>query len=80
MGSLRQRNGQLFFDFRFQGVRCREQTTLSDTQGNRKKLVPILERIEAAIKLGTFHFITQDTKARPQKGPFVKRGCLPVLA
>ena len=60
MGSIRQRNGQLFFDFRFQGVRCREQTTLSDTQGNRKKLVPILERIEAAIKLGTFHFITQE--------------------
>ena len=56
MGSIRQRNGQLFFDFRFRGVRCREQTALSDTPGNRKKLNPILERIEAAIKLGTFRY------------------------
>ena len=54
MGSIRERSGLLFFDFRYKGVRCREQTTLSDTVGNRKKLAPILERIEASIKLGTF--------------------------
>lgn len=46
----------LFFDFRFKGVRCREQTIINDTAGNRKKLIPILERIEASIKLGTFRY------------------------
>ncbi|PNU18834.1 hypothetical protein C2E25_15455 [Geothermobacter hydrogeniphilus] len=56
MGSLRQRNGLLFFDFRYQGVRCREQTTLPDTPGNRRKLEPILARIEQSIKLGTFKY------------------------
>lgn len=56
MGSLRERKGLLFFDFRYKGVRCREQTALSDTAGNRKKLNPILERIEASIKLGTFRY------------------------
>ena len=56
MGSLRERKGLLFFDFRYKGIRCREQTALSDTAGNRKKLAPILERIESTIKLGTFRY------------------------
>lgn len=29
-------NGMLFFDFRYQGVRCREYTVLPDTAANRK--------------------------------------------
>ena len=35
MGSIRARmdNGLLFFDFRFQGQRCREQTLLENTPG-----------------------------------------------
>lgn len=56
MPSIRSRvdNGLLFFDFRFQGDRCREQTLLSDTPANRKKLEKVLAKIEAEIAAGTF--------------------------
>lgn len=56
MGSVRTRKNALFFDFRFLGERCREQTTLPDTKANRKKLETILARIEAEIILGTFDY------------------------
>lgn len=58
MASIRKRddNGQLFIDFRYKGLRCREQTALSDTPANRKKLGKVLERIEAEIKFGTFDY------------------------
>jgi integrase len=58
MGSIRSRSGKLFFDFRYRGVRCREQTKLSDTPANRKRATNILERIEAEILVGTFDYIT----------------------
>ncbi|HET6421317.1 MAG TPA: DUF3596 domain-containing protein [Geobacteraceae bacterium] len=56
MGSIRPRkeNGLLMFDFRYQGVRCREQTTLADNKENRSKIEKVLKRIEAEITLGTF--------------------------
>lgn len=58
MGSVRARkeSGLLFFDFRFQGVRCRELTTLSDTPENRRKMEKVLKKIEAEIILGTFEY------------------------
>ena len=56
MGSVRTRKDTLFFDFRFLGERCREQTTLPDTKPNRKRLETILARIEAEITLGTFEY------------------------
>ena len=58
MPSMRNRadNGLLFFDFRFQGDRCREQTLLSDTPANRKKLEKVLARIDAEIAAGTFAY------------------------
>ena len=57
MGSVRAReNGQLFFDFRYRGHRCREQTTLKDTRANRKRLEQVLRKIEAEIELGTFDY------------------------
>ncbi len=58
MGSIRKRsdNGCLFFDFRFQGQRCREQTALQDSPGNRKNLSKILQRIEEEITSGTFEY------------------------
>jgi integrase len=58
MGSIRARpqNGKLFFDFRYRGQRCREQTALDDTPANRKKAKQVLERIEAEITLGTFDY------------------------
>ncbi len=58
MGKIvaRKETGNLFFDFRYLGKRCREQTALADTPANRKKLQKLLERIEAEITLGTFDY------------------------
>ncbi len=56
MSSIRQRNGQLFFDFRYCGVRCRELTTLTDTLANRHKMESVLKKIEFEISLGTFNY------------------------
>lgn len=56
--SVRAESGNLYFDFRFRGKRCREQTTLTDNAPNRKRLQKILDRIEAEITLGTFDYAT----------------------
>lgn len=58
MGKIVERpeTGKLFFDFRYGGKRCREQTTLDSTPANRKKLESILKRLEAEITLGTFEY------------------------
>ena len=56
MGSIRARGKLLFIDFRYRGTRCREQTKLTDTPANRKRLLGILERVEAEILLGTFSY------------------------
>ena len=47
---------KLYFDFRFEEVRCREYTKLNDSIENRRKLKPILKRLEAEISLGTFQY------------------------
>lgn len=58
MSSIRARkdNQLLFFDFRFKGERCREQTMLTNTASNRRKLKSVLEKIDAEITLGTFDY------------------------
>jgi integrase len=58
MGSIRSRpeTGALFMDFKFQGQRLREQTTLADNPANRKRLQKALDRIETEIALGTFDY------------------------
>ena len=57
MGSVRVRNnGTLFFDFRFQGMRCREYTLLNDSPANRKKMEKVLSKIEGEISLGGFAY------------------------
>jgi len=58
LGSIvaRPENGRLFFDFRYCGARCREQTALPDTPTNRKKLQAVLAKLEAEITLGTFEY------------------------
>lgn len=52
----RPETGKLYFDFRYRGKRCREQTALSDVPKNRKQLEKILAKIEAEITLGTFEY------------------------
>jgi len=58
VGSIKERpeSGNLFFDFRLKGKRCREQTTLTNTASNRRRLQKILDRIEAEITLGLFEY------------------------
>jgi len=56
MASVRSRKdtGLLLLDFRYRGERCREQTLLPDTPGNRERLQKLADRIERAIGQGTF--------------------------
>jgi integrase len=60
----RPETGTLYLDFFFKGKRCREQTNLPDSTGNRKKLCKILERIEAEITLGTFDYVRYFPKSK----------------
>lgn len=56
MAAVNSRDGKLYLDFRYKGIRCREQTPLRDTAENRKKLEKVLANIEQQIKLGTFDY------------------------
>ena len=56
MASVREKRGLLFFDFRHQGVRCREYTKLTDTAANRRKMESVLKKMEAEKLLGTFDY------------------------
>ena len=49
-------NHLLFLDFYYQGARCREQTALVDTAGNRRQVQALLNRIEKEIKQGRFDY------------------------
>lgn len=53
---LRSETSTLFYDFRYQGVRCREQTSLTDVPENRQCMEDLLRRIESAIRSGTFNY------------------------
>ncbi|SES78897.1 protein of unknown function [Marinobacter segnicrescens] len=53
---VRRDTNKLFVDFTFQGVRCREQTLLSDTAKNRKQLEMLIQRMEAKMLLGDFDY------------------------
>ena len=82
MGSIRARkdNGQLFFDFRFQGQRCREQTMLDDTPANRKRLDKALAAIEGEIKAGTFDYAKTFPGSRAHSRPNATALALPSAA
>jgi integrase len=58
MGSIRKHSqtGALFFDFRYQGLRCREYTALPDSTANRKKMQKMVDAIEASIAGGVFNY------------------------
>jgi integrase len=52
----RKETGKLLFDFQYQGIRCREQTTLDDTAQNRKQMEAIANKINASITLNQFNY------------------------
>lgn len=60
MGKVRTRNDNqmLFIDFYYRGTRCREQTALTDTAENRRKVQTLLNRVEKEIAQGTFDYAT----------------------
>jgi len=53
---VRKETGNLIIDFYWQGLRWREQTALSDTAANRKRLEKLLFKIDEAINFGTFNY------------------------
>jgi len=54
--TARKETGKLVIDFTFRGVRCREQTSLSDTAANRKRLLAVVVRIKSEQDAGTFSY------------------------
>lgn len=52
----RPETGTLYLDFFYQGVRCREQTSLPDTQANRHRVQALLTHIQKEIKQGAFDY------------------------
>ncbi|MDM1696078.1 site-specific integrase [Thiopseudomonas alkaliphila] len=58
MASVRARKDtqRLFIDFRYMGVRCREQTLLPDNARNRKQLELLVQKMEAQMLVGDFNY------------------------
>ena len=57
MSSVRKRSdGRLFFDFYYEGARCRELTNLTDSPENRRRMERVLAVIDAEISRGTFDY------------------------
>ena len=50
---VRAKNGKLFLDFRWRGVRCRESVDLDDTPENRRRCKAFFKIIAGEIALGT---------------------------
>lgn len=69
MGKVRARKetGKLYLDFMYQGVRCREQTALTETVANRKNVENLMMHIEAKILLGEFDYAKQFPNSRNLK-------------
>ncbi|WP_286272812.1 site-specific integrase [Thalassotalea hakodatensis] len=55
--SSRKDTKNLYFDFTFQGKRCRENTNLSDTKVNRRRLQKKLDQINAELLTGQFDYL-----------------------
>lgn len=53
---VRPETGTLYLHFHYRGVRCKEQTALPDTPGNRKAVESLAKRIDKEIRRGTFDY------------------------
>lgn len=56
MSNINERNGKLFFDFRYRGVRCREYTSLTDSAANRRRMELVMGKIEQEIARNSFDY------------------------
>lgn len=71
MSTIRTRadTGKLFVDFRHDGKRYREQTSLDDTAANRKKLGKLVKALDTALESGSFDyasFFPDSKRAQPE--------------
>ncbi|TMM47056.1 tyrosine-type recombinase/integrase [Colwellia ponticola] len=55
--SARKDTNKLYFDFSFDGRRCREKTNLIDTKINRRRLQKKLDQINAELLTGQFSYL-----------------------
>ena len=53
---VRPETGNLYLDFQWRGMRCREQTLLPDNAQNRKTLESLATRIKRDIAKGSFDY------------------------
>jgi integrase len=53
---VRVKSGNLFFDFTWQGVRCKEYTGLPDTPDNRRRCQHTMRLVDGAIRRGDFDY------------------------
>ena len=60
MAKVRSRpeTGTLYLDFFYRGVRCREQTALTDTVENRRRVQMLMNTIQKEIKQGLFDYVS----------------------
>lgn len=69
----------IFFDFRYQGVRCREQTALTATPENLKRVQVLANRMQREIAQGSFSYAAHfPNSARASQ--FSERGVADVQA
>lgn len=66
---VRPETGNLYLDFSYRGVRCREQTALPNTHQNRKTLEALATRIKRDLAKGQFHYRTYFPDS-PRAGAF----------
>ena len=70
--TVRKETGKLVIDFTYQGVRCREQTALSDNAANRKRVEAVLKKLHEAFASGAFvysEFFPGSALAKRLDGP-----------
>jgi integrase len=66
--TVRKETGKLVIDFTYKGVRCREQTALEDTPSNKRRLDPVIDKINKALAEKSFVY-----SAYFPQSPLIKR-------
>jgi integrase len=54
--TVRKETGKLVIDFTYRGVRCREQTALSESSQNQKRVQGVVDKIKKTQQDGTFRY------------------------
>ncbi|PPK51613.1 tyrosine-type recombinase/integrase [Marinobacter persicus] len=73
---VRKDTQKLFIDFRYEGMRFREQTLLNDNVKNRKKLEALIDRMEAKMLIGEFNYAEFFPNSKNLQ-KLIKKGLIP---